>query len=112
MDTTGANHATVVNTPFGIQSVVPELQNVPCFRNQARPPVSVAPAFLRPSEESRNAMTLHLESIGLDHNHFTYSVKDQRKKPELVYYYETLLFVCRECVAAFLAAQALFAVSR
>jgi hypothetical protein len=103
--------ATAVNTPFGIQSVVPELQNVPRFRNQAQPSVPVAPAFLRLSEESKNAMSLHLESIGLDYNCFTYSVKDQCKKPELMYYHKTLWFVCRECIAAVLAAQALFAVS-
>lgn len=64
---------------FGIHSVVPGLQDVPRPRNQAQSVTVTAPAFLRLSEESRNAVNLHLASVGLDHSRFAYSVKDQRK---------------------------------
>ena len=71
-------------TPFGIQSVVPGLQDVPRPCNKARSETMTAPAFLRLSEESRNAVNLHLASVGPDYNRFAYSVKDQRKIQDLL----------------------------
>jgi hypothetical protein len=67
---------------FGIHSVVPGLQDVPHpLRNQAQS--ATAPAFLRLSEESCNAVNSHLASVGPDCSCFAYSVKDQRKIQDL-----------------------------
>jgi hypothetical protein len=70
--------ATNTNLPFGMNSVVPELQNVPQPRLIEKTEAA-APAFLRLSEDSRQAMAVHLENVGIDRRRFNYSVKSQRK---------------------------------
>jgi hypothetical protein len=96
-------NAPTTTTPFGIQSVVPGLQDVP--RNQARSETLTTPAFLRLSEESRNAVNLHLASVGSDYNRFAYSVKDQRKKPDSLCHVLVLGWTYRECIAIIFRAQ-------
>jgi len=70
--------ATTTNLPFGVNSVVPELQNVPRPRLIEKTEVA-APAFLRLSEDSRQAMAVHLKNIGIDRRRFNYSVKSQHE---------------------------------
>ncbi|KAF8907632.1 hypothetical protein CPB84DRAFT_1813487 [Gymnopilus junonius] len=53
--------AAQINLPFGVNSVVPELQGA-------------APSW---------AMNRHVKLVGLDHHRFNYSVKDQQKALEL-----------------------------
>jgi hypothetical protein len=62
--------------PFGIHSLVPGLQKVPQLRASNKK-VDEVPNFLRLSEASQEAMTLHIEKVKLDRRHFDYSVKDQ-----------------------------------
>lgn len=76
--------ATITNLPFGVNSVVPELQNVPRPRLVEKIEAA-APAFLRLSEDSRQAMALHLENVGTDRRCFNYSVKSQRKLLNMIY---------------------------
>src|SRR6266550_6091774 len=71
---------------FRIHSVVPGLQDVPRPRNQAQAVTVTAPAFLRLSEESRNAVISHLMSVGPDCSCFAYSVTDQCKIQDLHVY--------------------------
>lgn len=71
--------ATPSHIPFGVQSVVPELQNVPSLRHVQSGKGAAPSTILRLSEESRLAMELHLKTIGPDERRFNYSVKDQRK---------------------------------
>ena len=66
-----------MDMPFGIQSVTPELQNVPPPRKHT--PSGKSPTCLRLSAESRDAINSHLATVGLDNNQFNYSIKDQRK---------------------------------
>jgi len=70
--------ATTTNLPFGVNSVVPELQNVPRPRLVEKIETTT-PAFLRLSEDSQQAMASHLENVGMDRRRFNYSVKSQRK---------------------------------
>ncbi len=71
---------------FCIHSVVPGLQDVPRPHNQAQSATVTAPAFLRLSEESHNAVNSHLVSVGPDCSRFAYSVKDQCKIQDLHVY--------------------------
>lgn len=64
--------------PFGINSAVPELKNIPRLRN-VEEKTTAAPIFLRLSEDSQQAMALHLKNVGIDRHRFDYSVKSQRK---------------------------------
>jgi len=57
--------ATNTNLPFGVNSVVPELQNVPRPRLVEKTE-AVAPAFLHLSEDSHQAMAVHLENVGIN----------------------------------------------
>lgn len=66
---------------FRSQFSVPELQDVPLPRKQAKTDASPIPNSLRLSENLQNLMTQHIDSIGLDHHHFDYSVKQQRNYP-------------------------------
>jgi len=77
---------TTTYIPFGVNSVVPELKNVPRPR-WVEKIETAAPAFVQLSEDSREAMAyaLHLEDVGTDRRHFNYSVKSQRKLLNMVY---------------------------
>ena len=68
--------ATEKKLPFGLNSVVPELQDVPpsCKKEV----IKSAPSFLRLSRDAQQSMTVHIELVGLDHHQFNYSVKEQR----------------------------------
>jgi len=71
--------AAQINLPFGIHSLVPELSNIPKLRiipPKEEPPV---PTVLRLSEDSRAAIGLHIEQVGLDRHRFEYTVKGQRE---------------------------------
>jgi hypothetical protein len=57
---------------------VPELQDVPVPRKQAKTDLSPIPNSLRLSDNLQKLMTQHVNNIGLDHRRFDYSVKQQR----------------------------------
>ncbi|KAF8868336.1 hypothetical protein CPB84DRAFT_1756437 [Gymnopilus junonius] len=73
--------AAQINLPFGVNSVVPELQGVPGPRKTE--PIKAAPSCLRLSKDTQEAMNRHVKLVGLDHHRFNYSVKDQQKALEL-----------------------------
>ncbi|KAF8168414.1 hypothetical protein B0H34DRAFT_779746 [Crassisporium funariophilum] len=73
--------ATQKNLPFGMASVLPELQNViPPRRKES---VDAAPSFFRLSPDARTTMNLHISQIGIDHHRLNYSAREQEHGMEL-----------------------------
>jgi len=74
-----------MDSNFKMNFSVPELQDVPLPRMQAKTKsASLIPNSLRLSDKLEELMTLHIEQVGLDHRHFDYSVKAQRTKPYFI----------------------------
>lgn len=63
--------------PFGIQSIVPGLDNVPKPNKQSATFKPKLPDCLRLSPELRNTMEKHLGMVGVERRSFGYTVKDQ-----------------------------------
>ncbi|KAF8880970.1 hypothetical protein BD779DRAFT_1675634 [Infundibulicybe gibba] len=69
-----------VNTPFGFNSVVPELQSAPPTRTATTLVGEYGiPTCLRLSDGSRKEMEHHIDALGVDQHRFDYSIKQQQQ---------------------------------
>ncbi|KAF8054956.1 hypothetical protein FPV67DRAFT_1568228 [Lyophyllum atratum] len=69
--------------PFGMNSVVPELQDAPVPESKDRDRRDDIPDSLRLSEDDMNTMQSHLEAVSLDRNYYDYSIIQQQRALEL-----------------------------
>lgn len=94
--------AMVPNLPFGIHSVAPDLEGL-CTMHRNNSDGSV-PSHLRLLTASLEAMSIHVEHVGLEQRYFGYTVKDQGAElnradnPEhQPFLWLTLSFKCSHC---------------
>jgi hypothetical protein len=71
--------------PFGVDSLLPSLKDVPRVIYKHVLPEPEAPAFLRLSESARMTINTHIRTVGLDSRRFDYNVKSQSK---VLYFYD------------------------
>lgn len=65
--------------PFGVDSLLPSLRDVPLVIYKHTLPEPEAPTYLRLSESACITINTHIRTVGLDSRRFDYTVKSQSK---------------------------------